>query len=171
MLIRWITFSRIARQSPYIFHQFPNMIGRLKLAEPRHFRESDAVVDDPKQLLIGVALHLPTGEIRIAWVHPLPRWRLAPAIDAVAYAAIQTVMCTSCLHPPSCQPVVGEYRGGWPNEWLTVSRGSRSVFQEDPDLAVPSNSSASFQSRSALHQTQQLSKLIRDRIGFSSTTS
>ena len=78
------------------------MIGCLKLAEPLHPSESDAVADDPKQLLIGVALHLLTGEIRSAWVHPLRRWRLGPAIDAVAYAAIQTVMCTSCFSPGPC---------------------------------------------------------------------
>src|SRR5215471_10352805 len=78
------------------------MIRCLKLAEPLHPSESDAVVDDPKQLLIGVALHLLTGEVRSAWVHPLPRWRLGPAIDTVAYAAIQTVMCTSCLSTGPC---------------------------------------------------------------------
>ena len=78
------------------------MVGCLKLAERWHPGEADAVVDDPKQLLIGVALHSLTGEIRSAWVDPLPRWRSCPAIDAVAYAAIQTVMCTSCFSTSPC---------------------------------------------------------------------
>jgi hypothetical protein len=69
----------------------------LNLAEARHPCESDAVVDDPKQLPIGIALHSLTGEICGTWVHPLSRWRLSPAVDPVAYAAIQAEMCTSCF--------------------------------------------------------------------------
>ena len=73
------------------------MIRCLNLAEGWHPCESDAVVDDPKQLPIGIALHSLTGEICGTWVHPLSRWRLSPAVDPVAYAAIQAEMCTSCF--------------------------------------------------------------------------
>src|ERR1700740_1991894 len=90
------------RQRTHVFHQTPNVIRCLYLTEGWHSCESDAVLDDPKQLPIGVALHSPTGEICGAWVHPLPRWRFGQAVDPVAYAAIQAEMCTSGFNTGSC---------------------------------------------------------------------
>src|SRR5262252_159170 len=83
------------RQRTHVIHQSPYVIRRLSFAETRHSREPDAIVDDPKQFFIRVALYSLTGEIRGAWVHPLSRRRLRPAIHAVAYAAIQAVMRAS----------------------------------------------------------------------------
>jgi hypothetical protein len=77
------------------------MIRCLNLAEGWHPCESDAVVDDPKQLPIGIALHSVTGEICGTWVHPLSRWCLGPAVDPAADAAIQAEMCTSCFDAAS----------------------------------------------------------------------
>ena len=85
------------RQCTRVFHQTPNVIRCLKFAEAWHPCESDAVVDDPKQLPIGIALHLLTGKICCTWIHPLTRGRLGPAVDPVAYGAIQAEMCTSCF--------------------------------------------------------------------------
>jgi hypothetical protein len=115
------------------------MIRCLKFAEARHPCESDAVVDDPKQLLISVALHSHTGEICGTWVHPPSRWRLGPAIDAVADAAIQAEMCTSGFNTGSS---VNRWRGnsvaaGQAND--RVFAQIRYVFQAGPVLAAPSN--------------------------------
>jgi len=71
------------------------MLRCLKSDEARHASESDAVVDDPEQLLIGVALHSLTREVGGTRVHPLSGWRVGSAVDAVAYTAIQTVACKS----------------------------------------------------------------------------
>src|SRR5580704_5706663 len=90
------------RQRTHVFHQTPNVIRSLHVAEGWHSCESDAVVYDPKQLPIGVALHLLTGEIWGTWVHPLSRWRFGSAVDPVAYAAIQAEMCTSGFDNGSC---------------------------------------------------------------------
>lgn len=59
------------RQRSHVIHKVPNAVWSLNFAEPRHPCEADAVVDDPKQLLIGVTLHSLTREIRCTWVHPL----------------------------------------------------------------------------------------------------
>jgi len=91
-----------ARQRTHVFHQTPNVIRCLHLAEGWHSCESDAVLDDPKQLLVRVALHSLTSEICGTWVHPLSRWRFGPPVDAVAYAAIQAEMRTSCVDTGSC---------------------------------------------------------------------
>jgi hypothetical protein len=53
--------SRITRQGVQIIHQIPNAIIGLDLTESRHSSEADSVPDDPKQLLIGIALHLLAG--------------------------------------------------------------------------------------------------------------
>src|SRR5262249_27432319 len=79
----------------HVVNQSPYVIGRLNFAETRHSREPDAIVDDPKQFFIGVVLYSLTGEIRGAWVHPLSRRRLRPAVHSVAYAAIQAVVRAS----------------------------------------------------------------------------
>jgi hypothetical protein len=91
-----------ARQRTHVFHQTPNVIRCLHLAEGWHSCESDAVLDDPKQLLVRVALHSLTSEICGTWVHPLSRWRFGPPVDAVAYASIQAEMRTSCVDTGSC---------------------------------------------------------------------
>jgi hypothetical protein len=52
------------RQRSHIIDQTPNILRGLNFAEARHHCESDAVVDDPKQLLIGIVLHSLASEIR-----------------------------------------------------------------------------------------------------------
>src|SRR5258708_34873429 len=102
------------RQRPHVFDQTPNVIRCLKFAEARHPCGSDVVVDDPKHLLIRIALHSLTGEICGTWVHPLSRWRLGPTVDAVAYAAIQAEMCTPCFDTGSW--------GGGGSPWRLAKR-------------------------------------------------
>jgi len=68
------------------------MIWGLDVTESRHSGEADSILDDPKQLLVGVALNLLACEIGCAWVHPLPRRSLCPAIVGMAYAAIESVV-------------------------------------------------------------------------------
>src|SRR6516225_6765860 len=87
-LLRRITFLRIARQSPHIIHEIPNVIRGLDVSKSRHSGEADSILDNPKQLLVRVALHLLACEIGRAWVHPLPRRSLCPAIVSVTYSAI-----------------------------------------------------------------------------------
>src|SRR5215469_528060 len=74
------------------------MIRCLELAEAGHPCETDTVVNDPKQLLIGVTLHSLTGKVRRTRVHPLSRWRVGAAVNAVAYSAIEAVASKSCLN-------------------------------------------------------------------------
>ena len=49
------------------------MIWGLDITESRHSGEADSILNNPKQLLVGVALHLFAREIGCARVHPLPR--------------------------------------------------------------------------------------------------
>src|SRR6516225_1723803 len=97
-LLRCIAFLRIARQGPHIIHEIPNMIRSLDVTKSRHSAEADSILDDPKQLLVGVALNLLACEIGCAWVHPLPRRALCPAIIGMTYAAIQSVVRTSSFY-------------------------------------------------------------------------
>src|SRR5215813_2655371 len=85
-------FLRIARQSPHIIHEIPNMIRGLDVTKSRHSGEADSILDDPKQLLVGVALHLLAGEIGCAWVHRLSRRSLCPAIVGMTYSTIDSVV-------------------------------------------------------------------------------
>ena len=78
------------------------MILGLNLTEGRHSGEADAVLDDLKQLLVGVALHLLAGEIGCTWVHPLAGRPLATAIVSMTYAAVQAVMCASVFNAGFC---------------------------------------------------------------------
>ena len=91
-LLRCIAFLRIARQGPHIIHEIPNMIRSLDVTKSRHSAEADSILDDPKQLLVGVALNLLACEIGCAWVHPLPRRSLCPAIVGVTYTAIESIV-------------------------------------------------------------------------------
>jgi hypothetical protein len=68
------------------------MIWSLDVTKSRHSGEADSILDDPKQLLVGVALHLLAREIGRARVHPLPRRALCPAILGMTYAAIESVV-------------------------------------------------------------------------------
>ena len=100
-------FSRIlsvqlAGQGANIIHQIPNVIWRLDLTEGRHPGEANSVLNDPKQLLVRIALHLTTGEIRWAWVHPPAQRRLGMAIGTMTYAAFQAVVRTSVVDTCFC---------------------------------------------------------------------
>jgi hypothetical protein len=64
--------------------------------------KSDSVLDNPKQLLIGIALNFLTREVRCAWVHPSSRCRLGMAVNSMAYVAIQAIMCSSGLAAGNC---------------------------------------------------------------------
>ena len=66
------------------------MIWGLDVTESRHSGDSASILDDPKQFLVGVALHLLTREIGCAGVHQLPRRSLCPAIVGMTYAAIES---------------------------------------------------------------------------------
>jgi len=90
-----MTILLCARKRTHVIHQVPNVIWHLKFAEARHPCESDSVVDDPKQLLIGIALNFLTREVRCTWVHPSSRRRLGMAVNSMAYVAIQAIMCSS----------------------------------------------------------------------------
>ena len=91
-LLRCISFCRFTRQSPHVVHDIPNVIRGLNVTECRHSGEADSILDDPIQLLVGVALHLLACEIGCAWIHPLPRRSLCPAIVGMTYAAIESVV-------------------------------------------------------------------------------
>jgi hypothetical protein len=78
----------------HVIHQTPNVIRFFHLAEGWHSCVSDSVVDNPKKLLIGIALNFLTCEVRCAWVHPPSRWSLGVAVNSVAHATIQAVMCS-----------------------------------------------------------------------------
>jgi hypothetical protein len=56
-----------AGKATHIIHEAPNVISCLNLAKARHPCESDPVLDDPIQLLIGITLHLLAGQIRRPW--------------------------------------------------------------------------------------------------------
>ena len=87
-LLRCISFFRFTRQSPHIVHESLNVIRGLDVTKSRHSGEADSILDDPKQLLVGIALHLFACEIRCAWVHPLPRRALCQAIVGMTYSTI-----------------------------------------------------------------------------------
>jgi len=90
-----MTMLLCVRKRTHVIHQTPNVIRCLHLAEGWHSCVSDSVLDNPKQLLIGIALNFLTREVRCAWVHPPSRWGLGAAVNSVACAAIQAVMCSS----------------------------------------------------------------------------
>src|SRR5580693_8872196 len=90
-----MTMLLCARKRTHVVHQTPNVIRCLHLAVGWHSCESDSVLDNPKQLLIGIALNFVTREVRCAWVHPPSRWRLAMAVNCMAYGAIQAIMRSS----------------------------------------------------------------------------
>jgi hypothetical protein len=96
------TILLCARKRPHVIHQIPNVIWCLKFAEARHPCESDSVVDNPKQLLIGIALNFLTCEVRCARVHPSSRCRLGMAVNSMAYVAIQPIMCRSGFAAGCC---------------------------------------------------------------------
>jgi hypothetical protein len=108
-----------------------------------------------------------TGEGRSAWVHPLPRWRLGPAIDTVAYAAIQTVMCTSCLGTGPCI-------NRWWGNTAAAGQANGRLFDE---VRYPCFKRTRILQRrqTQMHQSIPISttpeativQMIRDRIGFS----
>src|ERR1700758_2470085 len=89
------TILLCARKRTHVIHQTPNVIRGLNLAEGWHSGESDSVLDNPKQLLIGIGLNFLTREIRCPWVHPSSRCRLGMAVNSMAYVAIQAIMCSS----------------------------------------------------------------------------
>jgi hypothetical protein len=84
-----------AEKRTHVIHQTPNVIRCLHLAEGWHSCESDSVLDNPKQLLIGIALNLLAREVRCAWLHPSSWCRLGMAVNTMAYVAIQAIMCSS----------------------------------------------------------------------------
>ena len=92
-----MTMLLCARKRTHVIHQAPNVIRCLHLAEGWHSCVSDSVLDNPKQLLIGIALNFLTREVRCAGVHPPSRWGLGAAVNSVACAAIQAVMCSSAF--------------------------------------------------------------------------
>ena len=49
------------------------MMGGLNIGEAGHSSEADAVLDNPKQFLVGIAPYLLAREIGCAWVHPSDR--------------------------------------------------------------------------------------------------
>src|SRR5215470_2480550 len=110
-----MTFYRIGGEDPQVVHEIPNVIGRFYLAVARHARESDAVVDDPKQLLVGVTLHSLAGEICSTRVHPASQWSLSPAVDTVACGALQAVMSTAAFNTAFC--VCWRRRTSEPASW------------------------------------------------------
>src|SRR5262249_12174036 len=90
------SFARsFAAQRAHMVHQIPNVIRRFDLPEGRHSGETDSVLDDPKQLLIGVALHLLRGEIRRAWIHPSADGHLGMTVGSMAHTAIVAVKHSS----------------------------------------------------------------------------
>src|SRR5215472_10080163 len=111
-LLCCITFLRIARQSPHIIHEIPNVIRSLHVTKSRHSGEADSILDDPKQLLVGVALHLLACEIGCAWIHPLPRRSLCPAIVGMTDAAIESVVRAASFN--ACFGVLGARRNSVP---------------------------------------------------------
>src|SRR5215471_13214176 len=60
--------SRFATESANIIQQIPNAIRGFNFAEGSHSGETDSVLDDPKQLLVGKTLHLLAGEVGGAWI-------------------------------------------------------------------------------------------------------
>lgn len=90
--------SQIARQSAQVIHQIPNVIGGLNFAEGRHSGVADPVLDDPKQLLILIALHAIAGEISCARILPSSRLPLRTAIVRMTDAAFQAVICSTVFN-------------------------------------------------------------------------
>ena len=80
--------SEIARQGPDIIDNIPNVIRAFDLAESWHSSETDSVLNDPKQLLVGIALNLLAGEVGCAGIHPSPGRVLPIAIVTVTKRAI-----------------------------------------------------------------------------------
>ncbi len=70
------------RQRTHVIHQVPNVIRRLEFAEGWHPCESDSVLDNPKQLLVRIALHSPIRRIQ----HP----RHYDVADRTAFQSICT---------------------------------------------------------------------------------
>jgi hypothetical protein len=89
-------------QRTHVLYQAPNVIRCLEFAEGGHPCEPDSVLENPKELLVRIALYLLTGEICCSWVHPSPRRRLGAAINPMTYAAIQAVMRTSSFNAGIC---------------------------------------------------------------------
>src|SRR5215472_2726678 len=87
--------SRFATESANIIHQIPNVIRGFNFAEGRHSGETDSVLDDPKQLLVGKALHLLAGEVGGAWIHPSPHRGRRTAIGTMTQATLRRVECVS----------------------------------------------------------------------------
>src|SRR5262249_29223593 len=71
------------------------MVPTLDLAKGGHSGVADSVLDDPKQLLVGKALHLFAGEIGGAWIHPSAHRGWGTAIGTMTQAALRRVECVS----------------------------------------------------------------------------
>ena len=74
------------------------MIGGLNFGEGRHSGVADPVLDDPKQLLVGITLHALAGEISRARILPLSRFPLRMAIVRMTSAAFQAVLRTTVFY-------------------------------------------------------------------------
>src|SRR5215469_3273108 len=101
-LLSRILLSHFATQSAHIIHEIPNVVPSLDLAKGRHSGEADPILDDPKQLLVGKALHLFTAEIGCAWIHPSAHRRRGTAIGTMTQAAFRAVECTAAGNAGFC---------------------------------------------------------------------
>src|SRR5215831_21125234 len=104
--------SRFATERANIIHQIPNVIRGFNFAEGRHSGVADSVLDDPKQLLVGTALHLLAGEVGGAWIHPSPHRGWRTAIGTMTQAILRRVECVSAGDAGLC--VLGARRYALP---------------------------------------------------------
>src|ERR1700751_4744417 len=105
--------SVLGKVRMYLTSPPPNVIRCLNFAEVRHPCESDAVVDDPKQLPIGITLHSLTCHVGTSTVpmafEPGRRPRgICCNPGRNVYLRLQ--------HWLSGQPAARGFRSGWPSE-------------------------------------------------------
>src|SRR5215469_9716127 len=94
-LLTCILSLRIGRQGAHIIHQIPNVIVGFHLPEGWHASEADAVPDNPKQFLVGIALDALAGEVGYSGIHAFAERCLSTTVVRMTHAAIQTVMRTT----------------------------------------------------------------------------
>jgi len=127
-------------QRSHVIHQIPNLVRRLNFTEARHPCELDPVLDDPKQLLIEIALYLLTSEMSSTRVHPMPHRGFGPGRQhrGIRRNPNRNVSPRN-RHWLSCSPAAGELRGGWPGELQSVWPSLPCLLQEGPVLVALSN--------------------------------
>jgi hypothetical protein len=78
------------------------VIRGLDLTERWHSGKANSVLNDPKQLAVGVALHSLASEIGCAWIHPSTRYGVSMPISSMTEATIGVVICIPIANAGLC---------------------------------------------------------------------